>query len=172
MGITMGNTVATMNFTNVPKPGVPQYELPPEEYYEDDFEEYVSDEENDYEKTRLTSKAGENELKEVVDVYKNALSSILTNNLESHSEVFAVKDQKAQTQAAPVGDKVGKMKAELTMKLGGNTFIKVYNLLKTHRERGTDDNIIKGELLKIVDKKDLNNCFLVDQIIFLETLHN
>lgn len=64
--------------------------------YEDDFEEYYSDEEEgqDNDKTRLTNKASLKEIDDVVDIYKNQLNENQTakkggfynnNNLEGKS---------------------------------------------------------------------------------------
>lgn len=63
--------------------------------YEDDFEEYYSDEEEgqDNDKTRLTNKASLREIDDVVDIYKNQLNENQTakkggfynnNNLEGN----------------------------------------------------------------------------------------
>ena len=66
-------------------------------YYEDDFEEYNSeDEEQDHDKTRLTNKASMKEIEEVVDIYKNQLNENQTakkegfynNKLEGKYERF------------------------------------------------------------------------------------
>ena len=60
-------------------------------YYEDDFEEYNSeDDEQDHDKTRLTNKASIKEIEDVVDIYKTQLNENQTakkggfynNNLE------------------------------------------------------------------------------------------
>ena len=62
-------------------------------YYEDDFEEYNSDDEDqDHDKTRLTNKASVKEIEDVVDIYKNQLNENQTakkggfynNNLEGN----------------------------------------------------------------------------------------
>lgn len=61
--------------------------------------------------------------------------------------------------------------------LGAEQFKRVYEFLKLAR-RGdpasgrapiTDENIVQNQLMKLCDQP--RNCFLVDQLIFMEDLH-
>ncbi len=56
--------------------------------------------------------------------------------------------------------------------LGPELYNKVYEFLKYHRRKGTDEAYMHGEIKKMVngDKRLLNHCFNLDGIVFMELL--
>lgn len=81
----------------------------------------------------------------------------------------------------PKEQKIKAMKERYSSILGSETFKKVYIYLKNQRQLGTSEDIvsfkfyfininikIQKKLFEMVGKNNLNHCFGVDQIIFLE----
>lgn len=67
---------------------------------------------------------------------------------------------------------MGNQKQIIANALGSDLYNKVYEFLKYHRRRGTDESVMHAEIKKMVygDRKLLNHCFNLDGIVFMELL--
>lgn len=67
---------------------------------------------------------------------------------------------------------LGNQLHQIKTALGSELFQKVYEFLKYHRRRGTDEAHMHSEIKKMVygDKRLLNYCFNLDGIVFMELL--
>ena len=67
---------------------------------------------------------------------------------------------------------VSAQKAQIRECLGEGMYGQVYEFLKYHRRKGTDEQYMHGEIKKMVggDRKKMNYCFNLDGIVFMELL--
>ena len=115
--------------------------------YEDDFESEDEEEAQPYE--------------------ERSLATTGTNPLET------LEDTRNSQRTMGLHGKIEELRQRCVAKLGGSKFAEIYEFLKEQRRREVDDDIVKSiqimqSLEALVGKKFFNECFLIDQIIFLE----
>lgn len=113
-----------------------------ENIYEDDFESEDEEEAQPYE--------------------ERSLATTGTNPLES------LEDTRNSQRTMGLHGKIEELRQRCVAKLGGPKFSEIYEFLKEQRRREVDDDIIMQSLEALAGKKFFNECFLIDQIIFLE----
>jgi NIMA (never in mitosis gene a)-related kinase len=175
----LNKNAPTNNASKMAGAHVDQYD----DEYAEDFEEYWSDEEEN-DGNRLTLKATQKDMVDIINLYKEKLN--LGNNknfndleeirettaesLVSQPEQLSKSQAKITPQSSTRANQVSMLITKAKTALGPQQYEQAYNYLKKHRELGTPDKIVKEELGSIVGKNRLAQCFDIDQIIFLESM--
>ena len=118
----------------------------------------------------VEAKKDKEQLKEVVKYYNRVLSGIIDEVEEQ--PVIKKSDSVIQRQAEAKGQLMGNNKLVIMGALGKDLYNHVYEFLKYHRRKGTDERYMHEEIKKMVggNKVMLNHCFNLDGIIFMELL--
>jgi hypothetical protein len=160
----------------------------PEEYYYNN-EKYLSDEfEEDSDEhtiggTVVEAEKDIHELTSIVANYKNFLSNekpvVVPNDkdqeFQKEQEIF--NENQSQFENLPIHEtakiQLSNNKMQIQNVLGADLYGKVYNILKTERNKGTEDSLIHKKIRKIIphgNNKMISKCFELDQIVFMEIL--
>jgi NIMA (never in mitosis gene a)-related kinase len=156
--------------------------------YQDDFEEYNSDDEEN----RLTLKAPQKELSDVMDLFKSKLTEgnktvknafgleeIKEQSIEGSNDSRASLSTLSTSQGLKPKDeqaistkqtKINQVKDKAKGVLGETNFQKVYAFLKKEQELDHPRDYMKQKMGEIIgkDKRALEVCFDLEQIVFLE----
>lgn len=135
------------------------------DYYDDDFEEledleeYISDDEEDAD-NRITQKAGEKEMNEVIGEYKHfletkpeklgntsKLSTITEQNIESSGGSGIRDSQGPRKIASSLEEKKIRMKKNCIEILGEKKFKEVHKYLSHHRKKQTPERKVRLSLI-------------------------
>jgi NIMA (never in mitosis gene a)-related kinase len=55
-------------------------------------------------------------------------------------------------------------------KFGSDQYNKLYSYLSHHRSKGTTEDVLRKSLVEMLGKEKINDCLIIDEIIFLETM--
>ncbi|XP_074645702.1 serine/threonine-protein kinase Nek11-like [Tubulanus polymorphus] len=146
------------------KDGIPDEPQLAETYYSqyNDFEEDEAPSGSDDEQQDEFS---DDEYGDLIDCMESALASTDAGELGHTATIMD--DVKAGAYGPTVREiKIKNMRAECEKALGDKNFQKVYDYLKNARKTTQDENKIHKGLIDIVD--NMSDCFLVDQLLFLE----
>ncbi|EAR96270.2 plant dual-specificity MAP kinase kinase family domain protein (macronuclear) [Tetrahymena thermophila SB210] len=152
--------------------------------YQDDFEEYNSDQEDEKNNTfsltatqnRLTLRATESQREDVVNIYKDNLK-FKNNDLESiHEQSGEYIPQTPQKQGKgdvpyqenkSFNSKVDNLRKECINLLTEEQFNKVYNFIKSRDYMSNQDY---QELNKLVGRDIKSKCQRVEELVYLESI--
>ena len=113
--------------------------------------------------------ANTNELDQIMDNYTRVLSGHINDVVEASPQQTQVKQMQEQNLQL-----VGDGKKIIEEHLGTALFNKVYEFLKYHRQKGTDEAKMYAQLKLMVgnNKMYMNHCFKLDGIVFMEILRS
>ncbi|CAD8090683.1 unnamed protein product [Paramecium sonneborni] len=147
-----------------------------QQYQDEEFEEYNSDEDNEVINHRLTVKQGDSEIQEVLQLYKIQMDQTVKksqcNKLEDIQETSqeSWNSSSASPQKVPVNndDRIQILRKKAIATMGSDLFNKAYQFMSHHLSKGTGSADIRKNLEEIVGKSRMGDCMLIDEILYYE----
>eukprot|EP00828_Plagiopyla_frontata_P002742 TRINITY_DN10567_c0_g1_i11.p1 TRINITY_DN10567_c0_g1~~TRINITY_DN10567_c0_g1_i11.p1 ORF type:complete len:293 (-),score=52.85 TRINITY_DN10567_c0_g1_i11:276-1154(-) len=157
-----------------------------ENYYEDDFEEFDSGDEHNLDQTRLTTKASEKDLGDVVNAYRKQLESLENYTIfEVIQEEEELMSQQSQANFSKVSmnqslkimqssqvKQIENLKAKCLAQLGDQIYGKVYQFFTIHNKKHSPKPEVYKQLKQVFAKEYISACLDIEQIMFLEADSN
>ncbi|CAD8093903.1 unnamed protein product [Paramecium primaurelia] len=145
-----------------------------QQYQDEEFEEYNSDDDED--NHRLTVKQGDSEIEEVLKLYQIQMDQTIkkssSNKLEDIQETSqeSWNSSQASPQKVPINndDRIQILRKKVIATMGSDLFNKAYQFMSHHLSKGTGSVDIRKNLEEIVGKSRMGDCMLIDEILYYE----
>jgi hypothetical protein len=117
------------------------------------------------------------ELSEVLDLYRSQLRINAQGTLEEIKEVSRdstpTQASSTATTFSPPPDRAVSLRHQCIATLGEDKFTEVYDFMRSHRRRGTEDERVRPiqilrEAKERFGRNATNYCLLIDQLLFKE----